>query len=92
LICEVFLANKVFRDGNLDARIGIYRAAENGPCETCLAQAKTWENRVIDEKVAYNSKFQRNYLILQIFCENIRSIWQAKGQSQTQTGKTVKRL
>jgi len=57
-----------------------------------LAQAKTWENRVIDEKVAYNSKFQRNYLILQIFCENISSIWQVKGQSQMQTGKTLKRL
>lgn len=49
---------RVFRDGSLDAQIGIYRAAENGPCETCLAQAKTWENRVIDEVVVYNSKFQ----------------------------------
>ena len=49
---------RAFSDANLDAQIGIYRDAENGPCETCLAQAKTWENRVIDEKVAYNSKFQ----------------------------------
>ena len=58
LDCGCIYYQRVFRDGNLDAQIGIYLDAENGPCETCLAQAKTWENRVIDEKVAYNSKFQ----------------------------------
>ena len=58
LDCGCIYYQRVFRDGNLDAQIGIYRAAENGPCETCLAQAKTWENRVIAEKVAYNSEFQ----------------------------------
>jgi hypothetical protein len=36
----------------------MYRDGEHGACGICLAQTKTWENRVIDEKVAYNSKFQ----------------------------------
>ena len=57
LDCGCIYYQRVFKDGNLDPQIGIYRDAENGPCETCLAQAKTWENRVIAEKVAYNSKF-----------------------------------
>ena len=49
---------RVFGDGNLDPQIGIYRDAEDGSCEICLAQAKTWGNRVFDEYVVYNSKFQ----------------------------------
>ena len=48
---------RVFRDGNLDAQIGIYRDGDNGPCETCLAKAKTWDNRVIDEKVILTVNF-----------------------------------
>jgi hypothetical protein len=31
---------------------------EHGPCEISLAQIKTWEDRVTDENVVYNCKFQ----------------------------------
>ncbi len=44
-----------------------------------MLQEEAWRDRVIDEKVAYNSKFQnRNDLILRIFCENIKSFWRLK--------------
>ena len=40
LDCGCTYYQRLFRAGNLDPQIGIYRDAENGPCETCLAQAK----------------------------------------------------
>ena len=45
---------RVFRDGNLDPQIAIYRDAENGPCEVCVMQEETWRERVIDEVVVDN--------------------------------------
>ncbi len=27
-------------------------------CEVCMLQEETWEDRVVDETVIYNSKFQ----------------------------------
>jgi len=58
LDCGCIYYQSVFKDGNLDPQIGIYRDAEHGPCEICMLQEGTWSDRVIDEKVAYNSKFQ----------------------------------
>jgi len=58
LDCRCIYYQRVFNNGNLDPQIGMYRDAEDGLCEICLARTKTWENRVIDENVAYNSKFQ----------------------------------
>ena len=56
--CGCIYYQKVYRDGGLDPQIGIYRDMEHGPCEICLAQTRTWENRVIDENVVYNSRSQ----------------------------------
>ena len=36
----------------------IYWDAEDGPCDICMLQEETWRDRVIDEKLAYNSRFQ----------------------------------
>ena len=58
LDCGYIYYQRVYRDGNLDPQIGIYRDGEDGPCEICMLQEGTWRDRVTDEKVAYNSKFQ----------------------------------
>jgi hypothetical protein len=58
LDCGCIYYQRVFTDGGLDPQIGIYRDAEDGPCEICLTQTRIWDNRVIDENVVYNSKFQ----------------------------------
>jgi hypothetical protein len=58
LDCGCIYYQRIFKDDGIDPQIGIYRDAENGPCEICLAQTRTWENRVIDEDVIDNSKFQ----------------------------------
>ena len=44
--------------GETDTEIGIYRDADDGPCEVCMLQEETWEDRVVDEMLVYNSKFQ----------------------------------
>ncbi len=56
--CGCVYYQRVFKDGGSGPQIGIYRDAEDGPCKICLAQTKAWENRVIDQNVVYNSKFQ----------------------------------
>ena len=58
LDCGCIYYQRVFRDGELDTEIGIYRDADNGPCEICMLQEETWKDRVLDEMVVYNSKFQ----------------------------------
>ncbi len=42
---------RVFRDGNLDPQIGIYRDPEDGPCEICVLKEESWEDRVVNEVV-----------------------------------------
>ena len=37
---------------------GIYMDADDGAFEICMLQEKTWEDRVVDETMIYNSKFQ----------------------------------
>ena len=58
LDCGCIYYQRVFRDGELDTEIGIYRDADNGPCEVCMLQEETWKDRMVDETVIYNSKFQ----------------------------------
>ena len=58
LDCGSIYYQRVFRDGNLDARIGIYRDAEDRSCEICMSQEGSWKEGVIDKVVVYNSKFQ----------------------------------
>ncbi len=45
-------------DGNLNHKVGIYRDAEDVPCEACMVMDGSWKDRVVDEIVVYNSKFQ----------------------------------
>ncbi|UCF85479.1 MAG: hypothetical protein JSV50_07550 [Desulfobacteraceae bacterium] len=58
LDCGCIYYQRVFRDGGLDTEIGIYRDADNGPCELCMHFEKNWKDRVVDEAMVYNSKFQ----------------------------------
>jgi len=37
--------------------MGIYRDAENGPCEICMIEEESWRGRMIDGTAIYNSKF-----------------------------------
>ena len=45
-------------DGDLDPQVGIYRDAEDGPCDVCMGLDGSWKERVVDEVIVYNSKFQ----------------------------------
>lgn len=38
--------------------VGIYSNSEIGPCEACMVMDGSWKERVVDERVVYNSKFQ----------------------------------
>jgi len=49
---------RIFRNGNLDPRIGIYRDAEDGPCEICIGEDEIWKERVIDGVIVCDSKFE----------------------------------
>ena len=53
LDCGCIYYQRIYGNGDLDAKIGIYRDAEHGACEICVAQTKTWENRVIDGNVNF---------------------------------------
>jgi len=56
--CGCIYYQRKFVNGDLDHKIGIYRDAEDEACEACMAMAGAWKNRVIDETVVYNCKFQ----------------------------------
>jgi hypothetical protein len=56
--CGCIYYQRVYRNGDLDPQIGIYRDAEEGPCEICMSQEENWKERVVDQNVVYNSKFQ----------------------------------
>ncbi len=54
----VSLYERLFRKGDIDPQIGIYRDADDGPCEICMLQNKAWKDRMVEETVIYNSKFK----------------------------------
>ena len=58
LDCGCVYYRRKFVDGGLDNTVGIYRNAEDGPCEACMVMDGSWKDRVVDETVVYNSKFQ----------------------------------
>ena len=58
LDCYCIYYQRVFRDGDLDQKFGIYREPSDGSCQVCMSQEDDWKKRVIDEMVVYNSKFQ----------------------------------
>jgi hypothetical protein len=58
LDCGYVYYRRNFVDGDLDHKVGIYRNSEDGPCEACMVMDGSWKERVVDERVVYNSKFQ----------------------------------
>jgi hypothetical protein len=58
LDCGCQYYQRKFLDGEIDRRFGIYRDAEDGPCEACMVMDETWKGRVVDETVVYNSKIE----------------------------------
>ena len=56
--CGCIYYHRLFRNGDIDPLLGIYRDANDGPCDICMLQEETWKERVIDETVVYNSKIQ----------------------------------
>jgi len=56
--CGCIYYQRVFRDGELDPQVGIYRDAEDSPCEVRMHLDEDWGDRVVDEVVVYNTKFQ----------------------------------
>ena len=58
LDCGCIYYHRVFRDGLIDPKLGIYRDAEDGPCEICMSLKEDWDGRVIDQTMVYNSGFQ----------------------------------
>ena len=58
LDCGCIYYQRVYKDGILDPKIGIYRDAEHGPCEICMMQEDTWRDRMTDETFIYNHSFQ----------------------------------
>jgi len=56
--CGCIYYQRVFKVGRLDPQIGICRDADNGACEVCMQLDEGWRDRVMDEVVVYNSKFQ----------------------------------
>ena len=51
LDCGCIYYQRVFRDGNLDSQVGIYRNAKDRACEVCMMQDEGWKARVIGETV-----------------------------------------
>ncbi len=58
LDCYCIYYQRVFRAGAVDQHVEIYREPSDGPCKTCRAQEGDWQDRVVDEMVVYNSKFE----------------------------------
>ena len=56
LDCGCIYYQRIFPDGSLDTKTGIYRDAEDGPCEVCMLQDAAWKKRTLDEVMLYNSK------------------------------------
>jgi hypothetical protein len=56
LKCYCIYYQRISPEGQLDDKWGIYREACNGPCEICMAHEDTWQDRVLDEMVVYNSQ------------------------------------
>ena len=58
LDCGCIYYQRIFEEGGLDPKVGIYRDAASGLCEICMSQDKNWNDRVIDETMVYSGKFQ----------------------------------
>ncbi|MCK4822451.1 hypothetical protein KA005_42195, partial [bacterium] len=56
LACRCICYQGFFQDGALDAKTGIHRYADHGPCGICMLQKVTCKDRLIDEMVIYQQK------------------------------------
>lgn len=54
LDCGCIYYQRVFENGDLDPQVGIYRDAEDGPCNKCLLQEATWKDGILNEVTLYN--------------------------------------
>jgi len=55
LDCGCICYRRVFRDGQEDEQIGIYRNPAHGACEVCMSLPKGWAHRVVEETLVYNT-------------------------------------
>jgi len=58
LDCDCIYYQRVFREGNLDPEVAIYRDAKQGPCQACMALDESWKKRVIEESVVCMTVFE----------------------------------
>ena len=58
--CGCIYYQRILHNGNLDSQIGIYRDADDGPCEICNHLEKEWEDRVVDESLIYKKQIKLN--------------------------------
>ena len=54
--CGCIYYQRILDGGKLDSQVGIYRDADDGPCEICNHLEKEWEYRVIDENLIYKTQ------------------------------------
>ena len=47
-----------FVDGTLSSKVGKYRYAANGQCQTCMGMNEGRRDRVVDETVVYNCRVE----------------------------------
>jgi len=58
LDCGCIALRQRFPDGSFNRYLDIRNSVSDSPCEVCKAMAGSWESRVVDEVVVYNSKIQ----------------------------------
>jgi len=56
--CGCIYYQRVFSNADLDPQVGIYRDPEDGLCDVCMHIGENWNDRVVDETIAYNRKCQ----------------------------------
>ena len=58
LECGCIYYYRVFRNGVIGPRLGIYRDRKDSPCEICMCPQEDWEGRVVDECVVFIIGFE----------------------------------
>jgi hypothetical protein len=56
--CGCIYYQRQFLSGEADRKFGIYRDAEDEPCDVCMFMDEGWKDRVVDETIVYNRKIQ----------------------------------
>ena len=58
--CGCIYYQRILDGGTLDSQVGVYRDADDGPCEVCMHLEKEWEERVVDENLIYKARIRIN--------------------------------